>query len=209
MARSRRNLDDILGNTPEVEEDESTVETDWAKLRKGVSLTWLAGFTRMDRKTVKKRLADCPAIARKSGSELYDPLLALSYLIKPRFDIRDYIKTMNPTELPPMLRKEFWDAENKRLKYQATAGELWPTESVLAVLAEAFKRIKQTTQVWADDVEREAGMPREQYVALIARVDALREDLYRTLVEMPKHQNTLSALDHGPDPSIEIDDETE
>jgi len=204
-------MDDLLGpgREPEVEEERDTVETDWAKLRKGVSLTWLAGFTRMDRKTVKKRLSDCPAIGKMSGSETYDPLLALSYLIKPRFDIRDYIKTMNPTELPPMLRKEFWDAENKRLKYQQTAGELWPTESVLAVLAEAFKRIKQTTQVWADDVEREAGMPREQYVALIARVDALREDLYRTLVEMPKHQNTLSALDHGPDPSIEVDDEAE
>lgn len=208
MAR-RRSMDDLLGSTPEPEEERESVETDWAKLRKGVSLTWLAGFTRMDRKTVKKRLSDCPAIGKMSGSETYDPLLALSYLIKPRFDIRDYIKTMNPTELPPMLRKEFWDAENKRLKYQQTAGELWPTESVLAVLAEAFKRIKQTTQVWADDVEREAGMPREQYVALIARVDALREDLYRTLVEMPKHQNTLSALDHGPDPSIEIDDEAE
>lgn len=205
-------MDDILGpgSTPEPEDVErDTVETDWAKLRKGVSLTWLSGFTRMDRKTVKKRLSDCPAIAKMSGSELYDPLLALSYLIKPRFDIRDYIKTMNPTELPPMLRKEFWDAENKRLKYQQTAGELWPTESVLEVLAEAFKRVKQTTQVWADDVEREANMPREQYVALIARVDALREDLYRTLVEMPKHRNTLSALDHGPDPSIEVDDEAE
>jgi len=206
MARSRRNLDDLLGNEAE-EVERETVETDWAKLRKGVSLTWLGGFTRMDRKTVKKRLSDCPAIGKMSGSELYDPLLALSYLIKPRFDIRDYIKTMNPTELPPMLRKEFWDAENKRLKYQQAAGELWPTESVLSVLAEAFKRIKQTTQVWADDVEREAGMPREQYLALIARVDALREDLYRALVEMPKHQNTLSALDHGPDPSIEVDED--
>ena len=25
--------------------------------------------------------------------------------------IKDYIRTMSPNELPPMLRKEFWDAE--------------------------------------------------------------------------------------------------
>lgn len=202
---------DLLGDDPEDSNSApEKVETDWSKLRKGVSLVWLAGLTGMDRKTVKKRLADCPAVGKKSGHEVYDPVLALSYLIKPRFDVADYIRKMNPTELPPMLRKEFWDAENKRLNYETRSGQLWRTDDVLEVLAEAFKRIKQTAQVWADDVEREAGLSPEQYSALIVRVDVLREELYSVLVAMPKDRNTVSAFEHGPKGTdVEIEDEAD
>ena len=190
--------DDLLGPDPDEEEVSSSVETDWGKLRSGVSITWLKGLTGMDHKTVKKRLGPCKAKGKKLGFDVYDPIEALSYLIKPKFDVADYMKTMNIAELPPMLRKEYWEAENKKLTYQERAGELWRTSDVLAVFAEAFKLIKTTTQVWADDVERDAGLKAEQYKALIGRVDALREDLYRTLCEMPKDRNTASVLEDGP-----------
>lgn len=201
---TRRSLTDLLGDDePPEPQKQEPVETDWAKLRNGVSVNWLSGFTKLDRKTVKKRLADCPAISVKSGVEKYDPMLALSYLVKPRFDIHEYMKNMNPQDLPPMLRKEYWDAELKKAKWQREAGELWHTSDVLDVLAEAFKRIKTATQMWADDVEREAGLTREQYQALIRRVDVLREDLHKALIQMPAERKTGSVLDEGPMDDIE------
>lgn len=198
-----RSLKDLLG--PQDEEPVSTGESDWAKLRAGVTVSWLAGALRRDPKTVKKRLGPCKPKTRQGGVDLYDLEEAMSYLVKPRFDIKDYLKTMNPTELPSMLRKEYWDAELKRLKFEEIAGELWPTASVLAVFAEAFKRIKNQMQVWADDVERESDLTPEQYKALTRRVDALRVDLHKQLVEMPKDGHHGHALEEGP---VDDDDPT-
>lgn len=200
--RAVRSKADLLGDDPELDDSNSTAEkpdTDWAKLRGGVSITWLSGFLKMDPKTVKKRLAPCsPLPDKKLGQEVFDPAMALSYLVKPRFDIKDYLKTMNPSELPPMLRKEFWEAETKRVAFMERAGDLWSTAEVVAVLADASKRIKTQTQVWADDVEREAGLNHDQYDALQKRVDALREDIYRSLCEMPKEHSTPSELSRTP-----------
>lgn len=196
---ARRDLGDFLGEEPE-EDSNGPVETDWAKLRQGVSIVWLKGLLKMDAKTVKKRLASCSPIGKKSGHDVYDPAMALSYLVKPRFDVKDYIKTMNPTELPPMLRKEFWDAENKRANYMERAGELWKTEHVVAVLSDAMKRIKTQLQIWADDVERDAGLNKEQYAALNQRIDSLREDIYNVLVTMPQQEHYGSWANEAPMP---------
>lgn len=206
----KRNIDDLLGDSPKPEEPprrrrgrprkEDTppppedTESDWAKIRAGVTIGWLAGALRMDRNTVKKRLATLsPKAKRPAGGDLYDLELALPYLVKPKIDMRDYIRNMNVQELPPVLRKEYWAAEKSRLDWMERAGELWPTADVQSVLGEAFMLIKTTTQVWADDVEREAGLTKEQYKALIERVDQLREDLFAALCEMPKtHVHVLA-----------------
>lgn len=192
---TRRSLTELLGEPPEPEE---AIETDWAKLRAGVTAAWLAGALGRDPKTIKKRLGPCTPKGKRNGAPIYDLEEAMSYCVKPRFDIKDYLKTMNPTELPPMLRKEYWDAELKKMNWQERAGELWRTADVLEVLAEAFKRIKAQMQIWADDVEREANMTPEQYKALTARVDALRRDLNKVLVDMPAQRKHGSVLDEGP-----------
>lgn len=203
----RRSLKDLLGpaEAEEPAQDALHGESDWAKLREGVTVSWLAGALRRDPKTVKKRLGPCRPKGKKNGSDLYDLEEAMTYLVKPRFDIKEYLRSMNPTELPPMLRKEYWDAELKRLKWQEMAGELWPTAAVLEVLAEACKRIKNQVQVWADDVERDAGLSPDQYAALQSRVDVLRTDIHKVLVEMPKDRKSGSALGEGP---VDDDDPT-
>lgn len=199
MARSAA---DLLGDLDEdeddiVEDDDGHVETDWAKLRQGVTIAWLHGLLRMDKKTIKKRLGLCkPKGKNEAGYTVYDIADAMSYLVKPRFDIRDYMKTMNPTELPPMLRKEYWDAENKRATFMERAAELWSTESVIEVFSDVAKIMKTSMQVWADDVEREAGMTPEQYKALIGRVDALRDTIANRLGELAK-SGTLKAHVHS------------
>lgn len=201
-------MDDLLGPTEEpVEPENEEVETDWAKLKSGVTVRWLAGFLRMDDKTVRKRLSELRPVGKKSGYDVYDPQLAMTYLVKPRMDsIKDYIRTMSPNELPPMLRKEFWDAENKRLNYLQRSGELWRTEDVFVVLAEAFKQAKNSMQIWPDELQREVGLSNEQYRALVRKVDDLRDDMFRNLVDMPKTKSTGPVLEHGPLTDDESDD---
>jgi len=193
---TRRSDADLLGDEDEVRAADA--EMDWSKLRLGVTVNWLAGAFRLDRKTVKKRLGPLSPKTKSSKGDLYDLEQAASYLVKPQFDVAEYMKKMNPNELPPMLRKEYWEAENKRMTYEERAGELWPTESVVAVLADAFKAIKNQMQVWIDDVERDAGLTREQYAAMQKRVDQLRDELFAKLCELPKNAHHGSALEEGP-----------
>jgi len=203
MTRSTRDLlgDDPVSGQKSVPDPEvgQEAESDWAKLRNGVTVTWLHQVLRMDRKTARKRLANCPIIGKGPGGvELYDIGTAMSYLVKPKFDIKDYLRTMNPSELPPLLRKEYWDALLKQQEWEKRAGFLWKTDDVLRVLGEAFQLIKTTTQVWADDVERSGGLTKEQYSWLNKRVDALRYDLHNVLVQMPNEKKTMSTLADGP-----------
>lgn len=190
MARKEeRTLEDLLGgdeDTPTQRPNLKDGEDNWAILRRGVTIGWLAGFLGMHPDTVKKRLGECPALSNQKGRERYDPKQALGYLITPKFDIKDYIRGMNPNELPPMLRKEYWQAEKNRLDYEERAGELWRTEAVIAALGMAFKHIKNQTQVFADDVEREGFLTPEQYKILNRRVDSYRDELFKLLCELPK-----------------------
>lgn len=199
----RRSAADLLGDepderidaTPRAPNNNEIGNAEWAKVRQGVTVAWLAGALTMDRKTVQKRLAKCPVKAKgQGGFPIYDLAQAMSYLVKSNFDIADYMRTMNPSELPPMLKKEYWQAENSRALYMQRAGDLWHTDDVLAVFAEAFKRIKDTLQVFPDDLEREAGLKKEQYEYTQQRLDALREELSRVLCDMPKHRQTKNLL---------------
>ncbi len=165
------------------------------KLRNGVTATWLYTVLRMDRKTAKKRLANCPIIGKGTGGvDLYDIGTAMSYLVKPKFDIADYVKTMNPAELPPLLRKEYWSALRLQQQWEKEAGELWSTEKVLKVLGDAFQHIKNSTQTWADNVERNAGLTPAQYKSLNQQVDAFRHDMYERLIDMPNQSRNESTL---------------
>ncbi len=205
MARSKADLlgDDVIEDEREVipskAEAEQQVESDWAKLRAGVTIHWLHGLLNHDIKTIKKRLGPLRPKGKVNGYEVYDIAEAMSYLVKPKFDITEYMKTMNPTELPVMLRKEYWEAQNKRATYMQRAGELWATEDVVAALAEAFKQAKNAMQIWPDEVQREVGLSNEQYRALVRKVDALRDDMFRNLVEIQKNRTTRPFEDEAAD----------
>ncbi len=202
MTKKRRSAADLLGDDePQAPIANSEIgNAEWAKVRQGVTVTWLAGALTMDRKTVQKRLASCPVKSKgQGGFPIYDLGQAMSYLVKPNFDIADYMRTMNPSELPPMLKKEYWQAENSRALYMQRAGDLWHTDDVLAVFSEAFKRIKDTLQVFPDDLERETGINRTQYEEAQKRTDMLRDELARTLIEMPKHRQTRNLLSDDTD----------
>lgn len=204
MSKTRSKAD-LLGPEPAKKRvvSEQDIEIAWNKLYQGVSLAWLAGFCRMNFQTVKKRLGDCPTLSGKNGQELYDPMEALSRLVKPKFDIGEYIRNMNPNELPPMLRKEYWDAAKKQIEVEQLQGELWRTEDVHGMVSDAFKVIKNQMQVWIDDVERECPITPEQYQVLNERVDALRQTLAEHLQNMEGHTPHVLGLSNGADDNEE------
>lgn len=152
-----------------------------------VSINWLAAVFRMDTKAVVKRLSSCPpikgAMADGRTGRLYDLATAARYLVTPAMDTEDFLKVLNRNDLPPALQTQFWDAMMKRQKWEKEAGQLWPTDRVIAVLSEVFQTLKFTSQLWVDSLEREVEVTNTQRKVLQKLVDSLMQEIHDTLVE--------------------------
>lgn len=160
----------------------------------GVTVSWLAEVFGMDPKDVKRRLADCPPIANRKNGYIYSIPMAARYLIKPVFDIKKFLATMKPSELPPQLQGEFWTARLRQQKWEENAGQLWRTEKILEVLGEMFKTIKFTMQLWVDNLERSSTVSPEQRRLLVGMVDALQDEVYQSLVDFAKESKTRASI---------------
>lgn len=160
----------------------------------GVTRSWLADAFRMDPKTVQKRLANCPMKGKRHSNPVYDLALAAQYLVPPRVDVSEFIKSMRPNDLPPILQSAYWDAQKKRQDWEINAGELWHTDDVVEVFAETFKVIKTSVTLWADNLEQTSGLTDAQRIALTEMSDALMADIYTSLVKQHERKQTPSQI---------------
>lgn len=174
------------------EEKIEGVSLDLSDVHAGVSVYWLAAVFGMSTATVKKKLADCPALKRSRDRHLYDLREAAAYLVKPKGNMERMIKELKPEDLPPKLNSAYWDAKLKYQKWAVQAGELWRTGDVLDVLGEAFNRIRTATQLWQVTIERAHGLTDEQRKLLASMADRLLEETHQALIEMPKSRSTPS-----------------
>lgn len=163
----------------------------------GVTRTWLADVFGMDPTTVKKRLANCPTKGKRGQFPVYDLRLAAQYLVPPRVNIGEYLKSMRPNDLPPILQSAYWDAQKKRQDWELNAGELWKTEKVIETLSETFKLIKTSVSLFADTVEQEHGLTESQRATIAKLTDSLMDDIHNSLVrqhELSRTPNQLAEL---------------
>lgn len=186
---------DLIGDEePQKEVDGRTLgDMDMRHVMKGVSTSWLAQAFRMDPITVKKKLVNCPTLGRARNAWTYDLVVAAQYLVKPKVDIKEYVKTLRPSDLPAYLQSEFWEAQNKRQKWEENAGELWRTEKVVETFAEVFKLIKDTTNLWIDGLERESGVTAEQRAILTKEIDRLNNEIHDAMKNLASERKTTNS----------------
>jgi Mg2+ and Co2+ transporter CorA len=145
--------------------------------------------------TAKRRLAGVvPLRFGAQGSPIYAFAEAAPRLCKIEVsdqEFEDRIKRMRPQDLPPMIHAVFWDGQNKKATWEKNAKNLWHTEDVVEVLGETFKIVRQTMQLWADDLRQEKRLTDDQALYLQQQVDALQDDIYHRLVRMAKSRETL------------------
>jgi hypothetical protein len=165
-------------------EDDKPYSTDLRQMHGGVTITWLAAVFHMDRNVCIKRLAGCPELRRGvGGSPLFDLAQAASYLVKPRLDIREYMKSLRPSDLPPYMQSEFWEAQNKRQKWEENAGDLWRTEKVRDAYTSMFTMIKETINLWVDSIDRKTNLNPGQRAVLTQLVDGLQNEIHKKVIE--------------------------
>lgn len=197
-----RSIEDLIGGEDETEDDVSNEpivigeSPDITQIFRGVTVTWLMQAFRMDRSTVKKRMANCQPLKYGKGNvPIYDFVQACEYLVKPKVDLDEYLKRLKPEDLPLDLRKEYWEAQLKKQRWEEKAGQLWRTEDVIEVYSEALKHIKTSTQVWASNLDRKSGLTAEQYELLGKMTDRLLSDMHERLLDMQNHKTTANSLD--------------
>lgn len=184
------------GVEPDIDDTE-ILEMDSRIVMGGVSLSWIGQVFRMDRITVKKRLAGCEAVRNIRGNTpLFDLKRALPYLIPPvARDLHDYIMKMTKEDLPMHMRDEFWSAKLKEQKWQEQAGELWRTEDVQEVFMETFKLLRETIRMIPDTIEFTNGLTPEHRKTFEISLDSMQTEMRRLLMENAKiksHGNLLS-----------------
>ena len=159
----------------------------------GVTVFWLAKAFGMEVSTVRKKLADCPPVARKTSGYLYSLPVAAQYLVRPKVDIMQYLEQMKPSELPQQLQPSYWESLLKRQKFELSMKQLWLSEDAMEVFSEVFKTVKFSVQLWPETLEKQTGLSDEEREILTALCDGLQGDIYDNIVRMAQAKTTPDA----------------
>lgn len=160
----------------------------------GAPVDWFVKNFHMNRATVIERLRKAPVHRRhpRNRNPYYLINVAAAYLVDPLRDRADFLENVKAADLPEKLRESFWNAKIKELKFKVLAGELWPTESVMEVLADTFQLISGKTKLWVDDLEEVSQLSDEQRRYLAKMVDDLIGEIRKGLIERAESKVTES-----------------
>lgn len=160
---------------------ESRLHYPW--LMAGLPVSTLARLFRIERDTVRRKIAGLKPIGERKGVPLYNVGEAAEYLVTPKVDLEAYLKKLRPQDMPQAIQKSFWDAQNGRLKFMTDAGHLWHTVKVQQTVAEIFKIVRQRVLLFSDTVERQTSLTDEQRRIVTAMGDGLLDDMHAAIVE--------------------------
>lgn len=147
------------------------------------TMSQLAQLFETDAKTLPQRMKGIVPSGKRNGYKVYKIREAASRLVKPGFEIEDYIRQMSPQEMHPLLLKEFWNGQRARLTYEREMGNYWPTEDIVELFGVLSQGIRQTLILTVDDIEREEGFNTGQKKAFRRIIDAAIQNLNDKLNE--------------------------
>lgn len=156
-----------------------------AILYDGANLSQLGSLFRMDHRVLVEKMTKggCKPVGTRNGVDIYAVHEVAPYLVKPAYDIEEYLKRMHHNDLPKHVTKEFWAGLRSRQDYMQKAGDLWPTARVVEVMGGMMKLIKMSARLMSDQVDRQAELSDRQRQIVKAQCDAMLEEAYRNIVE--------------------------
>lgn len=135
------------------------------------TMSQLAQLFNTDAKTLPQRMKGIIPSGKRNGYKVYSIAEAASRIVKPGYEIEDFIRQMSPQEMSPLLQKEFWNGQRARMAYEKEMGNLWPTEEVVALFAVLEQGIRQAILLVTDDIEREEGLTTGQRKVFRRKMD--------------------------------------
>lgn len=165
-------------------------------IKRGVTINWLSQAFSLRRATVTSKLAGAPIMKTgPRGAAVYDFAAVARYLIPPREnEIADYIKNLDPKDMPERLRRAYWSARREEQKAREEAGDLWRSNDVLNLFSELFTLIKANTTLWANRVAKETELTMDQRKLIDAEAKSLMNDIAEMVVKLQDGSLTPSQL---------------
>ena len=156
-----------------------------AVLYDGANLSQLGSLFRMDHRVLVEKLTKggCKPVGVRNGVDIYAVHEVAPYLVKPAYEIEEYLKRMHHNDLPKHLTKEFWAGLRSRQEYEQKEGNLWPTSRVVEVMGGVMKLIKMSARLMSDQVDRQAELSDRQRAIVRSQCDGMLEEAYRTILE--------------------------
>ncbi|EOW9163214.1 DUF1441 family protein [Vibrio cholerae] len=149
------------------------------------NITRIAEAFSLHRDTVRKRLKEARVkpVAKRSGVDVYaladvGPALFSAEVGNKSED--DY----NPNKMAPKDRKDFFQSERERLKFETEIGELIPDSEYRLDLAAVLKFLVSAFETMPDDLERRYNVPPEVLEHVEQWGDERRAWLYQKLIEV-------------------------
>lgn len=158
--------------------DESTN----AMIFDGVTKSQMVDVFKMDARTINRRLAVSDVIpsGKRNGYDIYHIRDVAPWLLPPKMDMEQYIRNMNPQDLPKMLSKEFWNGMKARQDYRLREQELWETPEVHACLSEMVQVMVMSSRTIEDQVDRLAELSPKQRELVRSCIRSLMDSLRET-----------------------------
>lgn len=140
-----------------------------------------------DSKTLPKRMQGIQSAGKnKRGYKVYRIAEAATRIVRPGYEIEEYIRQMSPQELPPLLSKEYWNGQNARIKFEEQMGRLWPTDRVVECFGAGLSALRMAVLLIQDGIEREETLTEPQREAVQRLMDAAINDSREAVVEKMK-----------------------
>ena len=103
-------------------------------------------------------------------------------------------KKKTPSDMEPKDRLDHYRAERENIKLQEEIRNLLPAVDVERSVGEAYKVLAQGLSAIPDLLERECGLSSDTVISLHNAIDAVRETLYLSVVELMNNPD-LSGID--------------
>ena len=157
----------------------------------GATVSELAHLFGLSRRVVEQRITGRVTPNKVKGQSERDSLRylvkdAAPFLCDPQVNIEELIKSITPTKLPPALTDVFWKGQKSRIEVEEKLGNLWNTERVVGVIADAFKPMRMAIMMFVETVESENVLTPEQREKIVELSDGLMNSLHHALVKQFK-----------------------
>lgn len=145
----------------------------------GLNISQLEVILEMDKKDIQRKIfGHVSPVGKRRGYDIYKLKDILPWVVKPTYDIEEYIKKMHHNELPKLLTKEFWAGQRAKQDYMEKNGDLWKTEKVIEAVGDFVKLVKMSALLTTDAVERQVELTDQQRKIIKSIMDGMLLDLY-------------------------------
>lgn len=151
----------------------------------GLNLSELGRLFHMDHRVLVEKLTKggVEPSGKRGSANTYLVHEVAPHLVKPIYDIEQYMRTMNHAELPKMVTKEYWNGQLAKQTFLEREGDLWDTAAIVTAVGELLKLVKMNANLMVDAVERSTELSDRQKAIIRGLTDGMLGDVRQMIID--------------------------